>query len=136
MLRITLPSRGGSQAFVLDGRLTGLWAKELLRVAREAMQSCGKIFDLQAVFFVDSAGEHALRMLSGYGARFIADSAYGKDLCRRLKLRRVTALELENDERQRLNNSAQLKDTQAKDEKKIDSITSKMKEQHPVGCRE
>ena len=89
MLRITLPSANSSEAFILEGRLTGLWARELLRVARGANQGNGNIFDLQEVFYVDSAGEDALRLLSGRGARFITESAYGKDLCHRLKLRRV-----------------------------------------------
>jgi len=89
MLRITLPTENQSGLFILEGRLTGLWAKELLRVARAIDQGCRNIFDLQEVFFVDSEGEAALRWLGGRGARFITDSAYGKDLCNRLKLRRV-----------------------------------------------
>jgi hypothetical protein len=94
MLRITLPSANGSGTFVLEGRLVGLWAQELLRVAREANQGNESIFDLQDVFYVDSTGEQALRMLSQYGARFITDSAYGKDLCKRLKLHRISVLEV------------------------------------------
>ena len=89
MLRITLPSANSSEAFILEGRLTGLWAQELLRVARGTNQGYGNIFDLQEVFYVDSAGEDALRLLGGRGARFIAESAYGKDLCHRLRLSRV-----------------------------------------------
>ena len=88
MLRITLPSLEKPKVVTLEGRLTGLWAQELLRVAREA--SAGTVFDLQEVFYVDSAGEVVLRTLGRSGAAFITDSAYGKDLCRRLKLRRVS----------------------------------------------
>ena len=95
MLRITLPSAINSEPFILEGRLTGLWARELLRVARGVNQGNGNIFDLQEVFYVDSAGEEALRLLSGRGARFITDSAYGKDLCHRLKLLRVVDPELD-----------------------------------------
>ena len=94
MLRITLPSANSSGSFILEGRLTGLWAKELLRVARGTNQGYGDIFDLQEVFFVDSAGEKALQLLGGRGARFITDSAYGKDLCNRLKLERVATFEV------------------------------------------
>jgi hypothetical protein len=90
-----LPSANSSEAFILEGRLTGLWAQELLRVAQGANQGFGNIFDLQEVFYVDSAGEGALRLLGGCGARFITESAYGKDLCNRLKLRRVVASEVE-----------------------------------------
>jgi len=96
MLRITLPSANVSGLFVLEGKLAGLWAQELLRVAREVNQGDGNIFDLQEVFYVDSTGEEALRRLSRHGARFIADSAYGRDLCRRLRLRRIAASEAHN----------------------------------------
>lgn len=96
MLRITLPTASQSGSFILEGRLTGLWAKELLRVARTANQGHSNVFDLQEVFFVDSEGEQALRWLSGRGAKFITESAYGKDLCHRLKLDRVGASKIEN----------------------------------------
>ena len=89
MLRITLPSANSSEVFILEGRLTGLWAQELLRVARGANQGYDNIFDLQEVFYVDSAGEEVLRLLGARGAKFITESAYGKDLCNRLKLCRV-----------------------------------------------
>jgi len=95
MLRITLPSANSSEAFILEGRLTGLWARELLRVARGANQAHANTFDLQEVFFVDSAGENALRLLGGRGARFITQSQYGKDLCNRLKLHRVANSEVD-----------------------------------------
>jgi hypothetical protein len=94
MLRITLPDYSGHGVFVLEGKLTGLWTQELLRVARETNQLYGNTFDLREVFYVDSAGEEALRILNRFGARFIADSAYGKYLCKRLKLHRVAASEV------------------------------------------
>lgn len=93
MLRITLPDCGGHGVFVLEGRLTGLWTRELLRVAREANKGYGNTFDLREVVYVDSAGEETLRALNRCEARFITESAYGKDLCRRLKLHRVAASE-------------------------------------------
>ena len=60
MLRITLRTASHSTLFILEGKLTGLWAKELLRVVRGTNLSCGNIFDLQEVFYVDSEGEEAL----------------------------------------------------------------------------
>jgi len=96
MLRITLPTESHSGSFILEGRLTGLWAKELLRVARGTNEGFGNIFDLQEVFYVDSKGEEALRLLGGRGARFITDSAYGKDLCDRLHLDRVRPAEVDD----------------------------------------
>jgi len=94
MLRITLPTLGSDGVFVLEGKLTGLWTQELLRVAREAKQLDGSTFDLREVFYVDSAGEEALRLLNRFGAKFIAVSAYGKDLCKRLKLHRIADSEV------------------------------------------
>ena len=98
MLRITLPSTNGPEIVALEGRLAGLWAQELLRVVRKANQGPGTIFDLQEVFYVDSSGEEVLRILSQVGARFITDSAYGKDLCKRLRLHRIAAPELRGSE--------------------------------------
>jgi hypothetical protein len=96
MLRITLPTLGGDGVFVLEGKLTGLWTQELLRIARQADHLDESTFDLREVFYVDSAGEETLRILNRFGARFIADSAYGKDLCKRLKLHRVADSEVHN----------------------------------------
>jgi hypothetical protein len=96
MLRIVLPTESRSGLFILEGRLTGLWAKELLRVARTANQGYGHVFDLQEVFYVDSEGEEALRWLGGRGAKFITESAYGKDLCHRLRLVRVGVSRTDN----------------------------------------
>jgi hypothetical protein len=97
MLRITLPKASESGVIVLEGRLTRLWAQVLLRVARGENQPHGNTFDLKEVSYVDSAGEDALRTLCGaYEASFIAESAYGNYLCKRLKLRRASIVDVEN----------------------------------------
>lgn len=88
-MRITLPTGSKPGRFILEGRLTGLWAQELLRVVRQSGVVQGSLIDLQEAFPVDTAGEEALRILHSSGASFIAESAYHKDLCYRLKLRRV-----------------------------------------------
>ena len=96
-MRITLPTVPGPGVFILEGRLTGLWAKELLRVARAVNQGYGNAFDLSEVFYVDSKGEEVLRWLSSRGAKFITESAYGKDVCNRLRLERVEACQVRRD---------------------------------------
>ena len=96
MLRITLPTASLSRSFILEGRLAGLWAKEFLRVARAESQGRANIFDLREVLYVDSEGEEALRWLGKRGAKFITESAYGKDLCNRLKLQRVEDSQMDN----------------------------------------
>lgn len=99
MLRITVPSSSNGGVFIVQGRLTGLWAKELLRLTRTKNQGYGHTFDFQKVIIVDSSGEKILRLLAERGARFITDSAYGKDLCNRLRLHRVTPSEMARTEK-------------------------------------
>ena len=93
MLRITPLTSSSAPVFVLEGQLAGLWAKELARLTRANGSGKGSLFDLENVFYVDSQGEETLRWLNRLGARFITDTGYGKSLCERLKLHRVSASE-------------------------------------------
>ncbi len=77
--------------FVLEGRLAGEWAKELIRVTRKIPLNQQCVFDLEDVFYVDSLGEETLCWLNRMGATFVTETAYGKDLCERLHLHRMTA---------------------------------------------
>jgi len=90
MLRITLPSREDHPVFVLEGKLSGLWVKELIRVTRQLGRGTNTVFDIEGVSYVDSLGEKTLLWLNSLGAVFTAENVYGKDLCRRLHLRRAT----------------------------------------------
>jgi hypothetical protein len=90
VLRITLPIREDPPVFILEGRLAGLWVKELIRVTRQLGAGTKSIFDIENVYYVDSLGEEALLWLNRLGATFIAENVYGKDLCRRLHLRRTS----------------------------------------------
>jgi hypothetical protein len=134
MLRITLPTASHSGAFILEGRLTGLWAKELLRVARAANQGYGNIFDLQEVFFVDSEGEATLRSLSRQGASFITESAYGKYLCHRLNLRRVAASEVEGSNGKRLEPSCTPRQRRSADAHRLGALAAADVNQHSSSC--
>jgi hypothetical protein len=136
MLRITLPKASQSGLFILEGRLTGLWAKELLRAARAAYQGDGEIFDLQEVFYVDSEGEETLRLLGRRGARFITDSAYGKDLCNRLKLERVGSLGTDNNDEKRPRGSRKIRARRTADTRTLDSLIAADANQHPQRCAE
>ena len=135
MLRITLPAANRSGSFILEGRLTGLWAKELLRVARAENQGHRNIFDLREVFYVDSEGENTLRWLGRRGAKFVTDSAYGKDLCHRLKLRRVEELQLDNRIGSRRNNSHTFKQDQGAHPEILDPLAAADVNHHPSSCR-
>jgi hypothetical protein len=94
MLRITLPTNEDPPVFVLEGKLVGLWVKELIRVTRELGPRTNSVFDIEEVFYVDPLGEKTLLWLNGLGATFIAENVYGKDLCRRLHLRRAATSKL------------------------------------------
>lgn len=90
MLRITQPvSAGDTPTFVLEGRLAGEWVNELLRVIGAMIPDTRCTINLEEVSYVDASGEEALRALSQKGASFLAENAYGKDLCRRLHLHRL-----------------------------------------------
>jgi hypothetical protein len=87
MLRITQPTdRGDSRLFVLEGKLAGEWVNELIRVMRGLEPDAPCTIDLEEVCYVDASGEEALRTLKN--ATYIAENAYGKDLCKRLHLHR------------------------------------------------
>ncbi len=131
MLRITLPTASHSGRFVLEGRLTGLWVKEFLRVARGTKQSDGNIFDLQEVFYVDSEGEEALQLLARRGARFITESAYGKDLCHRLKLERVGSSDPDDTNGKGPDGSHKLREYRRAHAGRLDALTAAEANQHP-----
>jgi hypothetical protein len=136
MLRITLPTASHSGLWILEGRLTGLWAKELLRVARAANHGCGNIFDLQEVLYVDSEGEEALRWLGGRGAKFITESAYGKHLCDRLNLPRVSGSEKEGNHGKRLEPCRKPKQRRGAHAGRFDALAAEDANQHPSSCGE
>jgi hypothetical protein len=79
--------------FVLEGRLAGDWVEELLRVTACLCPGTNSVFDIEHVFYVDSLGERALQWLNHLGASFVAQNAYGVDLCERLHLHLRPAVE-------------------------------------------
>jgi len=93
-------------------------------VARGTNQGYGNIFDLQEVFYVDSEGEKALQLLGGRGSRFITESAYGKDLCHRLKLDRVGSARADNHSGKGLQGSRNLRDGQTTAAGRLDALTA------------
>jgi hypothetical protein len=89
VLRITLPTEEDASLFILEGRLAGAWVKELMRVTSQLDPRTDCVFDIENVLYVDPLGEEVLLWLNTLGATFIATNPYGKDLCRRLHLRRI-----------------------------------------------
>jgi len=70
--------------------LAGLWAKEFIRVTSHLCPGTVAVFDIENVSYIDSLGEKTLLWLNRLGAAFIAENVYGKDLCKRLRLRHTT----------------------------------------------
>lgn len=103
-------------------------------MARAANQGYGNIFDLQEVFFVDSEGEEALRLLGGRGGTFIAESAYGKDLCHRLKLERIAPLGADNNDVKGREGSRKVRDCRRVHAGGLDALTAVDANQHPQRC--
>jgi hypothetical protein len=67
--------------------------KELIRVTCDLGPRTTSVFDIEEVFYVDPLGEETLCWLNRLGATFITETAYGKDLCERLGLRRASSAE-------------------------------------------
>lgn len=124
MLRITLQTASHSGSFILEGKLTGLWVKEFLRVVRGTNKGFVNIVDLQEVFYVDPEGEKALQLLARRGARFITESAYGKNLCHRLKLERVGTSDLDNKSAKRPDGSRKLRASRTVHSGRLDAFAA------------
>lgn len=99
MLRITLPTNEETPVYVLEGRLVGIGVDELLRVTREIGPNTNCLFNLEDVLYVDQLGEKVLRRFNRLGARFVTNTAYGKNLCERLHLRRARGTQDYGDDR-------------------------------------
>lgn len=88
-----VPTREDCPVYVLEGRLAGNWVQELLQISCKLFPGTKTAFDIEHVSYVDSVGEKALQWLNRLGATFVARNAYGVDLCERLHLHRLDAVE-------------------------------------------
>ena len=87
MLKISFSETPSEERWVLHGRLTGPWVREL-RVSwkskhrGDSQRAC--IMDLNEVTFIDKRGERLLRMLAREGAQCIATGVYVKHVVEQL----------------------------------------------------
>jgi hypothetical protein len=75
MLRITIHNNPGSVTFQLEGRLAGLWVRELENCWQSVLTSQRKPvlrFDLTGVTYIDAAGKEFLAARHTDGAEFLA----------------------------------------------------------------
>jgi anti-anti-sigma regulatory factor len=74
MLKISFSETPMEEKWILEGRLSGVWARELKASWKKNHQTDKKracIVDLNEVKFIDKTGEGLLRVLRDEGAQFL-----------------------------------------------------------------
>ena len=83
MLRITVHDNPQALTFQLEGRLAGLWLRELEECWQNTLAQQRKPMlrvDLTGVTFVDNAGKACLAAMHCQGAEFVAADCMTKDI--------------------------------------------------------
>ena len=91
MLKISFSETPMEEKWILEGRLSGVWVRELKASWKKNHQTDKKracIVDLNEVAFIDKTGEGLLRVLRDEGAQFILGGCYVRHIVERLKVRR------------------------------------------------
>jgi outer membrane protein TolC len=91
MLKISFSESPVEEKWILEGRLSGVWVRELKASWKKNHQTDKKracIVDLNEVTFIDKTGEGLLRVLHDEGAQFILGGCYVRHIVERLKVRR------------------------------------------------
>jgi len=93
MLKISFSEIPTEEKWILAGRLTEPWVRELRtswkrnhRTANE--RAC--IVDLNEITFIDECGQRLLRMLARRGAQFTASGMYTKHILKQITARAGT----------------------------------------------
>ena len=87
MLRISVEDGPRHITLRLEGRLTGIWVRELeeaWRRTESTRQGRLLLLDVSAVEHVDQAAEYLLALMARRGAQLIASGVAMSDLCRRI----------------------------------------------------
>ena len=91
MLKISFSQTPQEEKWILEGRISGAWVRELKASWKKNHQADKKracIVDLNEVTFIDKTGEGLLRVLRDEGALFIAGGCYVRHVVEQLKARR------------------------------------------------
>jgi len=91
VLKISFSETPAEEKWILEGRLSGAWVRELRASWKKNHQTDKKracVVDLKEVAFIDKTGERLLRALHNEGAQFISDGCYVRHIIERLKVRR------------------------------------------------
>ena len=91
MLKISFSETPAEEKWILEGRLSGAWVRELKtswKKNHQANQKRACIVDLNEVTFIDKTGERLLRVLRKEGAQFTLGGCYVRHIVEQLKVRR------------------------------------------------
>jgi len=91
MLKISFSETPAEEKWILEGRISGAWVRELMASWKKNHQADKKracIVDLNEVTFIDKTGEGLLRLLRDEGAQFISGGCYVRHIVGQLKVRR------------------------------------------------
>jgi len=83
VLKITRTETSAEEKWILQGRLVGLWVRELRKCWKKTHRTDDNlkcIVDLNEVTFVDRKGERLLQAMSKEGAQFVATGVYTKHM--------------------------------------------------------
>ena len=86
MLRMDFHELSDKVTMRMEGRLVGDFAEHARTLLAKSKVASGFLVDLSDVIFVDETGEEVLLWFKQFGVKFIADSAYSRDVCDRLQL--------------------------------------------------
>ncbi len=86
MLRVETQESVDALIFRLEGRFTGEGAEEVRTLVTRCNSTLELVVDLTDVMFIDVIGEEVLLLVKRFGAQFVAETSYSRDICERLQL--------------------------------------------------
>ena len=86
MLRVETQQLDGSLICGLEGRFTGEGAEHVRLLVTRCDSKLELVVDLTEVMFIDAVGEDVLSFVKKLGGKFVAETAYSRDVCERLQL--------------------------------------------------
>ena len=86
MLRVETQELDGALICRLEGRFTGKGAEEVRTLVIRCDSKLKLVVDLTDLLFIDAIGEEVLLFVKRFGAQFIAETSYSRDVCDRLQL--------------------------------------------------
>jgi hypothetical protein len=86
MLRVETQELDGALICMLQGRFTGDGAEQVRLLVTRWDSKLELVVDLTEVMFIDAVGEDVLLFVKKLGGEFVAETAYSRDICERLRL--------------------------------------------------